>query len=409
MKISLSILLFLSLISLIKTLDYYPACSSSYDSLIDALKSIGVDSSFKNRKVIAELNGIQNYSGTESQNLELLNKLKEGKLIRSSSEYSHNCIYSYYKTCCFSYDSLIDALKSIGADSSFENRKNLAKLNEISDYSGTESQNLELLNKLKQGKLIFYIYCYPEDITEPTDSEYIFTDEMSDDWATDTIIPSNDYEKIKKIEQSPKYSSKKSTLSIIGKLLLDNEFEPSFVAGVLANIYHEGNIGLFELSNYKKYKKPVYLDWMDKLYDYKNKFSGKIITQVSMKELAKVMEKCSADNWQKGMFGLGCIQWTGVRAYKLFKLYEQECNKRDKITIEEATAAEGKMIIKELLKEKIAIYQQWKKENPHKYSNVAASNAGKIICLLYEIPKDKEKKAGERAKTAQELYSIMTG
>ena len=62
--------------------NYYPAVSSSYKSIVEALQSIGVDSSFNNRKKIAIKNGINNYEGTAAQNIELLNKLKAGKLIK---------------------------------------------------------------------------------------------------------------------------------------------------------------------------------------------------------------------------------------------------------------------------------------------------------------------------------------
>ena len=49
-------------------------------SFVDGLKSIGVDSSFRNRKIIAMNNGITNYTGSYSQNLKLLKLLKNGKL-----------------------------------------------------------------------------------------------------------------------------------------------------------------------------------------------------------------------------------------------------------------------------------------------------------------------------------------
>ena len=64
---------------------YYPKCGSNYKSIVDALKSIGVDSSYKNRKSIAQINGISNYTGSASQNTTLLNLLKQGKLIKSKS------------------------------------------------------------------------------------------------------------------------------------------------------------------------------------------------------------------------------------------------------------------------------------------------------------------------------------
>ena len=49
-------------------------------SIVDGLKSVGVNSSYDNRKKIAQANGIKNYTGTKKQNTELLNKLKKGTL-----------------------------------------------------------------------------------------------------------------------------------------------------------------------------------------------------------------------------------------------------------------------------------------------------------------------------------------
>ena len=62
---------------------YYPKCGSNYSSIVDALKSIGVDSSYSNRKNIAQINGINNYTGTAAQNKTLLSLLKQGKLVKS--------------------------------------------------------------------------------------------------------------------------------------------------------------------------------------------------------------------------------------------------------------------------------------------------------------------------------------
>ena len=51
------------------------------------------------------------------------------------------------------YNSIIDALKSINVDSSYDNRKNIAIVNEINNYRGSYEQNIKLLKLLKQGKL----------------------------------------------------------------------------------------------------------------------------------------------------------------------------------------------------------------------------------------------------------------
>lgn len=62
------------------TISYYTKYTGSSCSIVEALKTIGVNSSFSNRKTIANKNGISNYSGTASQNIKLLNLLKNGKL-----------------------------------------------------------------------------------------------------------------------------------------------------------------------------------------------------------------------------------------------------------------------------------------------------------------------------------------
>ena len=72
-----------STVSNAKGISYYPKCKTSYMSLTDALKSIGVDSSMTNRKKIAAKNGIKNYTGTASQNIRMLAFLKTGKLIKA--------------------------------------------------------------------------------------------------------------------------------------------------------------------------------------------------------------------------------------------------------------------------------------------------------------------------------------
>ena len=50
-------------------------------------------------------------------------------------------------------NSIVDALKEINIDSSYEYRSKLAKLNNINNYSGTSNQNSQLLNLLREGLL----------------------------------------------------------------------------------------------------------------------------------------------------------------------------------------------------------------------------------------------------------------
>lgn len=66
-----------------KKIAYYPRYKGKSSSIVDALKSLKINSSRKNREKIAVLNGIGNYKGSASQNTKLLNLLKKGKLIKS--------------------------------------------------------------------------------------------------------------------------------------------------------------------------------------------------------------------------------------------------------------------------------------------------------------------------------------
>ena len=128
---------------------YYPAFSSS--SIVDGLKSIGVDSSMSNRKKIAAANGISGYTGTAAQNTKLCSLAKHGKLKKAGSSGPGSSGSSYYAK--FNSASIVDGLKSIGVDSSMSNRKKIAAANGISGYTGTASQNNKLCTLAKQGKL----------------------------------------------------------------------------------------------------------------------------------------------------------------------------------------------------------------------------------------------------------------
>ena len=62
---------------------YYKQYHGTSNSLVDALKDIGVkDTSVSKRLKIAKANGINGYSGSLAQNTKLLTLLKKGKLIK---------------------------------------------------------------------------------------------------------------------------------------------------------------------------------------------------------------------------------------------------------------------------------------------------------------------------------------
>lgn len=65
-----------------KKITYYPRYKGKSSSIVDALKLLSINPSKSNRKRIATLNGIKNYTGTATQNTKLLNLLKRGTLIK---------------------------------------------------------------------------------------------------------------------------------------------------------------------------------------------------------------------------------------------------------------------------------------------------------------------------------------
>lgn len=67
---------------------YFEKCQKNEASIVDALKSIGENSSYSARKAIADANGIENYAGTANQNIKLLSLLKQGILIKPERAYA---------------------------------------------------------------------------------------------------------------------------------------------------------------------------------------------------------------------------------------------------------------------------------------------------------------------------------
>lgn len=60
----------------------------------------------------------------------------------------------YFPACSYGGVSIVDGLKSVGAQSSYSYRSTIAEANGIAGYRGTAAQNTEMLNKLKAGTLI---------------------------------------------------------------------------------------------------------------------------------------------------------------------------------------------------------------------------------------------------------------
>lgn len=112
-------------------------------SIVDYLKSIGADSSFQHRKQLAAQAGMKHYSGTLQQNNQLLANLRSRKANASNTVQSKGNLTT---------GSIVDYLKSINVDASFQSRKRLAAKHGIPNYTGTARQNSLLLHKIRAAR-----------------------------------------------------------------------------------------------------------------------------------------------------------------------------------------------------------------------------------------------------------------
>ena len=69
-------------VSTAPTIKYFPKYTGNSASIVTALNSLKITSTFTYRSKIAKANGITGYIGTASQNTKLLALLKEGRLVR---------------------------------------------------------------------------------------------------------------------------------------------------------------------------------------------------------------------------------------------------------------------------------------------------------------------------------------
>lgn len=138
------------------TEQFFPRYTGS-GGLVDGLKAIGADSSYAYREKIAEANGVKGYAGSAQQNTYLLSLLCAGALKVPVAQVSNEAVSTsdyYFRKCASHYESITEALASIGVNSSFSYRKRIASVNGMPAYAGRSEENVEMLRKLKAGTLV---------------------------------------------------------------------------------------------------------------------------------------------------------------------------------------------------------------------------------------------------------------
>lgn len=211
--------------------------------------------------------------------------------------------------------------------------------------------------------------------------------------------------------------SKKDTLVAMAQVLLDDGYAPAFVAGILGNILVEGDCGRFESSAYisNPDAKPDYLAYLDENYDYREKYSYKLIYEgISVKEVyAMILELGPGGaNGRGSCFGLGCLQWTSYeRIKRLVENYIEVAGDADTITLAQVQEAEGMTVSYELNNTYRSVYTTWQSENADQNTTEAAFAAGVIVCVRYGVPVgyNTEEVQNTRGALAEAVYNVMMG
>lgn len=211
--------------------------------------------------------------------------------------------------------------------------------------------------------------------------------------------------------------SKKDTLVAMAEVLLDDGFAPAFVAGILGNILVEGDCGRFESSAYTSNPdaKPDYLVYLDENYDYREKYSYKLIYEgISVKEVYAMILELGPEgaNGRGSCFGLGCLQWTSYeRIKRLVENYIEVAGDADTITLAQVQEAEGMTVSYELNNTYRSVYTTWQSENADQNTTEAAFAAGVIVCVRYGVPVgyNTEEVQNTRGALAEAVYNVMMG
>ena len=211
--------------------------------------------------------------------------------------------------------------------------------------------------------------------------------------------------------------SKKGTLVAMAEVLLDDGFAPAFVAGILGNIMVEGDCGRFESSAYisNPDAEPDYLVYMDENYDYREKYSYKLIYEgISLQEVYNMILELGPEgaNGRGSCFGLGCLQWTSYeRIKRLVENYIEVAGGADTITLAQVQEAEGMTVSYELNNTYRSVYTTWQSENADQNTTEAAFAAGVIVCVRYGVPVgyNTEEVQNTRGALAEAVYNVMMG
>lgn len=222
------------------------------------------------------------------------------------------------------------------------------------------------------------------------------------------------------------YDEKIQDMQIVAIVLFGEGYTTAFVAGMLGNMYIEGEVGRLEAVNQGTNNPEDFAYWnnMNSItfinpetgeectyYEYfssvnppKHLYEVDFPTYYSL--VTQVMSEYPNSS---NVIGCGCVQWTQRSRYEgLLQCYidaDAAGNNDGQLSYEECVVAESSHMANEFAGD-----YKYVVNNCGKYNSVASAiNSAEIICNEYERPNEEFKKLEERKQAAADLYNAMIG
>ncbi|MCL1885084.1 MAG: phage tail tip lysozyme [Defluviitaleaceae bacterium] len=220
-------------------------------------------------------------------------------------------------------------------------------------------------------------------------------------------------------------AGRRHSMTIMGQVLLNEGYEPAFVAGMLANIMREGSFGEFERSG----TDAQIADWQGYMryfvdnHDYRNRFSGRLISDVdaTLLEVYNMITNAPQTGMNaNNIFGIGIVQWTNrPRIIPLMQTYRSVAGD-GRISAGQVVEAETLFMVNELASGQHVggwggvawgsdLREVWRERNGDVDNETAAGDAGYIITRLYTRPGHAADRAAQRRTDAINIFRIMVG
>ena len=228
------------------------------------------------------------------------------------------------------------------------------------------------------------------------------------------------------------YTDKIQTLQAMAITLFAEGYDEIFVAGMLGNIYKEGNVGGLEAINdvlvdeeHKHWARinSINLDTggtirneneLSNCNTYFDVFSPYKIYEVDFQEYLILVDQFRYNEKIDNVIGCGCCMWTERNRFNdlmtAYQTADANGDNNNQLSLEECLEAEASLIALELRED--TDYRKFHQEVVVAWDeteNKTPTTAATLICDEYEKPNEEDRDIETRINAAEDIYSVMIG